>query len=958
MPQGESFPNPLDSLSVDIDANHLVGGQLSKFVEVWRTMGAPEGVLKVIRGYAIPFSSRPPLLPLSIPLPPCCLTPSSPLMDIQVKKLVDQRVLVRNPFDSGYLSPLFLVSKADGSQRPIINLKRLNLFLSLKKFHLINHFRLPDFLQKGDFLAKIDLSQAYFHVPIRPSHQRFLSVAYRDSLYCMTCLPFGLASAPQIFSSLTNWVASLLRKLGIRVIVYLDDFLLANQNPDCLRSQALMTVRILQNLGWTVNLAKSVLTPALSCQYLGIVWNPTSDFKSLPPGKQSVIYRYLLVILQSRLWSWKISKVILGYLSFAAFVVPLGKLHYRQIQWASRHLPRHQPLRQSVIPNRALSQIQWWLGALHRTSPIFPPSPQAFLTTDASNSGWGAVVNNLTFRGAWGEHQKEWHINLKEMFAVRRALELNLSLLQNKAVLVQSDNRTVVSYIHREGGTKSLKLLQEVERLFSVAACYNIGLIGRFIPGRYNAWADNLSRQKRLPDWNLSQNVTHLIFAQWGVPEIDLFCDGHLHGSSSVRCSVDPGSPGAFCRCLLASVEILPCLDFPAPPSCPSSSELGGGPVYSSRPLLGEGVLVARPGSSCSSPSHESRRPGREPDRSGHGSSSPRREIPEFAGLVGSGWLSQVPDWDQPDLELLRSAWRDSTLRTYKAPWKRWLDWTARVRVSINDPSPQDLAKFLSWLHSQKFSYSSILVHKSVVANFANPARTTDLITHPVVRQILKAISLKKIPENKEIWDVSVLTSWISSHPPSEDSHFEVSRHVAILLLLCSGRRVHDLTLLLTTKDRFQDLVDSIVFWPAFGSKTDSAVHRQSGWKLNQNPYNSLFDPVFWVRKLISLSANRIRSKNVDSLFITTRGVVKAASRSVIAGWIRTAMTAAGINASAGSFRSAVGSSRMTSNSSLDSILKKGNWKSERNFLKHYFKPIAKKQTIPSVTMDHCFDPI
>uniref|UniRef100_A0A8D8Z130 Enzymatic polyprotein n=1 Tax=Cacopsylla melanoneura TaxID=428564 RepID=A0A8D8Z130_9HEMI len=523
MPQGESFPNPLDSLSVDIDANHLVGGQLSKFVEVWRTMGAPEGVLKVIKGYAIPFSSRPPLLPLSIPLPPCCLTPSSPLMDIQVKKLVDQRVLVRNPFDSGYLSPLFLVSKADGSQRPIINLKRLNLFLSLKKFHLINHFRLPDFLQKGDFLAKIDLSQAYFHVPIRPSHQRFLSVAYRDSLYCMTCLPFGLASAPQIFSSLTNWVASLLRKLGIRVIVYLDDFLLANQNPDRLRSQALMTVRILQNLGWTVNLAKSVLTPALSCQYLGIVWNPTSDFKSLPPGKQSVIYRYLLVILQSRLWSWKISKVILGYLSFAAFVVPLGKLHYRQIQWASRHLPRHQPLKQSVIPNRALSQIQWWLGALHRTSPIFPPSPQAFLTTDASNSGWGAVVNNLTFRGAWGEHQKEWHINLKEMFAVRRALELNLSLLQNKAVLVQSDNRTVVSYIHREGGTKSLKLLQEVERLFSVAACYNIGLIGRFIPGRYNAWADNLSRQKRLPDWNLSQNVTHLIFAQWGVPEIDLF---------------------------------------------------------------------------------------------------------------------------------------------------------------------------------------------------------------------------------------------------------------------------------------------------------------------------------------------------------------------------------------------------------------------------------------------------
>lgn len=63
------------------------------------------------------------------------------------------------------------------------------------------------------------------------------------------------------------------------------------------------------------------------------------------------------------------------------------------------------------------------------------------------------------------------------MFAVRQALELNSLLLQNKTVLVQSDNRTVVSYILREGGTKSFKLLQEVESLFSAAASHNISLI-------------------------------------------------------------------------------------------------------------------------------------------------------------------------------------------------------------------------------------------------------------------------------------------------------------------------------------------------------------------------------------------------------------------------------------------------------------------------------------------------
>uniref|UniRef100_A0A8D8VV93 Tyr recombinase domain-containing protein n=1 Tax=Cacopsylla melanoneura TaxID=428564 RepID=A0A8D8VV93_9HEMI len=255
-------------------------------------------------------------------------------------------------------------------------------------------------------------------------------------------------------------------------------------------------------------------------------------------------------------------------------------------------------------------------------------------------------------------------------------------------------------------------------------------------------------------------------------------------------------------------------------------------------------------------------------------------------------------------------------------------------------------------------SYSTILVHKSVVSNFADPSRAPILNNHPVVRQILKAISLKRVPENREIWDVSTLYNWISNHPPCEGSHFEVSRHVALLLLLCSGRRVHDLTLLLTSSDRLQDLGDSIIFWPAFGSKTDSATYRQSGWHLKQNSANPVFDPVLWVRKLIALSAARMGKKEVNSLFITTRGLVKAASRSVIAGWVRTSLSAAGINASAGSFRSAVGSSRINSDSSLDSVLKLGNWRARENFLKHYYKPIAKKPGPPSVSLEHCFEPI
>lgn len=73
-------------------------------------------------------------------------------------------------------------------------------------------------------MGKIDISQAYFHIPIRESHRRYLAFSYENQLYQMTSLPFDLSSAPLAFSRVSKWIASMLRARGIRVLVYLDDF--------------------------------------------------------------------------------------------------------------------------------------------------------------------------------------------------------------------------------------------------------------------------------------------------------------------------------------------------------------------------------------------------------------------------------------------------------------------------------------------------------------------------------------------------------------------------------------------------------------------------------------------------------------------------------------------------------------------------------------------------------------
>lgn len=485
-------------------------------------------ILKIIsEGYRIPFYKKPPLVMPSTMKN--IQTPCSPDMRRHIQEMKNTGVLEGVQPSPSFISNMFLVLKDDGSYRPIFNLKKLNKFVCLSKFRLINHTSVQAFLQPKDWMVKIDMSNAYFHLPVAASHRPFLRLIFGHELLQMTCLPFGLASAPRIFAMITNWVAQILRDRGFRVLVYLDDFLLANQNKQVSISQVSITIQILESLGWQINFKKSVLTPQTSLQYLGIIWDTFSNRKSLPLTKQLAVKQKLIRVLNHEKSTLKELQSLIGSLNFASIVVPHGRLRFRRLLAHSNSLLDKNPLHHFTIPMTTRRDLTWWLSHCHRNSELHIAPVSHFLSTDASGSGWGAQLDNQALSGFWCQNEQSLHSNEKEMLAVLKVLQSQCQLLKNCTISIQSDNKTVLSYLRNEGGTKSKKLMKLTYKVFHLLQRYNIRLSLHHLPGRYNVEADRLSRGSRHPEWHLLPALTERVFSKWGVPIIDLFASRDAH---------------------------------------------------------------------------------------------------------------------------------------------------------------------------------------------------------------------------------------------------------------------------------------------------------------------------------------------------------------------------------------------------------------------------------------------
>ncbi len=161
-----------------------------------------------------------------------------------------------------------MVPKRDGGLHPILDLRPINRALCKRPFRMITLKQILAQIRPGDWFASVDLKDAYFHIQIAPHHRWFLRFAFEGTAYQFSVLPFGLALAPRTFSNCVDAALSPLRASGMRILNYLDDWLILAKSRDTLLSHIDSLLIHLESLGLCVNRRKSILAPSQSITYL------------------------------------------------------------------------------------------------------------------------------------------------------------------------------------------------------------------------------------------------------------------------------------------------------------------------------------------------------------------------------------------------------------------------------------------------------------------------------------------------------------------------------------------------------------------------------------------------------------------------------------------------------------------------------------------------------------------
>ena len=252
------------------------------------------------------------------------------ILDGEIAKLVDKEVIQKVQQEGKqFVSNVFLRPKPDGTHRLILNLKEFNESVVYHHFKMDSIYNITKLVTKNCFMASLDLKDAYYSIPIKESHRKFLCFKWRGKIYQFTCLPNGLSCAPRIFTKILKPALATLHSVGHVSVAHIDDCYLQGQTYEKCVFNVIDTFILLDSLGFVIHPIKSILQSSQEIVTLGFLINSVTMTIKLTRDKAADIKNVCKNLLnKSKPTIREVAKVI-GKMVASFPEVMHGPLYYR-----------------------------------------------------------------------------------------------------------------------------------------------------------------------------------------------------------------------------------------------------------------------------------------------------------------------------------------------------------------------------------------------------------------------------------------------------------------------------------------------------------------------------------------------------------------------------------------------------------------------------------------------------
>ncbi len=315
----------------------------------------------------------------------------------------------------------------------------------------------------------------------------------------------------------------------MRILNYLDDWLILAQSQDQLCEHRDLVLSHLSQLGLWVNWEKSKLLPMQRISFLGMEFGFGQSDSAPHAGTRSVGVELLEYIQEQDSGTTKTVSEAPGAYGGCGGGHTAGAASYETAStlapWPSPEVgvaERHAAVQ--VNPACRQTFTPWSdLSFLRAGVPLEQVSRHAVVYTDGFAEGWGVTFNGFAVSGVWTGPQLHWHINCLELLALHLALNRLKRCLRGEHVLVRTDSTATVAYINRQGGLRSRRMSQFACHLLLWSRKHLRSLRTIHIPGLLNRTADELSRAALPGQWRLHPQTVQMIWRHFGLAHVDLF---------------------------------------------------------------------------------------------------------------------------------------------------------------------------------------------------------------------------------------------------------------------------------------------------------------------------------------------------------------------------------------------------------------------------------------------------